>query len=85
MPVILLNIRLTPTDEKRLKLLAMLTLLEPLKRHEDVKSPRTKKTGAWLLELESFCRWRDCNAIEENGRVFCCYGIPGAGKTVIWY
>ena len=61
----------------------MLTPLEPLKRHEDVKLPRTKGTGTWLLRLESFGEWRDSNAID--GHVFCCYGIPGAGKTVIWY
>ena len=61
----------------------MLTPLEPLKRHEDIKLPRTKTAGTWLLQLEPFCEWRDSNTVEEN--VFCCYGIPGAGKTVIWY
>ena len=29
--------------------------------------------------------WRNRNTIEENGHVFCCYGKPGAGKTVIRY
>ena len=67
------------------ELLAMLTPLEPLKRHQDVKIPRTENAGTWLLRLESFCGWRDRDTIEENGHVFCCYGIPGAGKTVIWY
>ena len=64
----------------------MLSPLEPLKRHEDVKLPRTKNAGSWLLQLESFRKWRDSNSVkEENSRVFCCYGIPGAGKTVIKY
>ena len=62
----------------------MLTDLEPLKRHQDVKKPRTENAGIWLLELESFGKWRD-SITEENGHVFCCYGIPGAGKTVLWY
>ena len=66
------------------ELLRMLTPLDPLKRHQDVKLPRAETTGTWLLRLESFCEWRDSNTVEENGRVFCCYGIPGAGKTVIW-
>ena len=68
-----------------IKLLEILGPLEPLKRHQDVKLPRTKNTGTWLFRLEPFSEWRDSNTIEENGRVFCCYGIPGAGKTVIWY
>ena len=65
----------------------MLTQLEPLKRHQDVKLPRSKGTGLWLLNLESFIEWQNSNSntIEKNGYVFCCYGIPGAGKTVIRY
>ena len=63
----------------------MLTQLEPLKRHQDVKSPRSEGAGLWLLNLESFIEWKNTNIIEESSRVFCCYGIPGAGKTVIRY
>ena len=63
----------------------MLSPLEPLKSHEDIKFARAKYTGFWLLQLESFCKWQDSNITEDNNRVFCCYGIPGAGKTVIWY
>ena len=63
----------------------MLTQLEPLKRHQDVRLPRSKGTGLWLLKLEPFMEWRNSDTIEENGHVFCCYGIPGAGKTVIRY
>ena len=81
LPELYIGIRLTFADE----LLEMLTPLEPLKRHEDVRIPRTENSGTWLLRLESFCQWRDGDTVEENGCVFCCYGIPGAGKTVIWY
>ena len=74
-----------------LELLKMLTQLEPLKRHQDVKLPRSQGTGLWLLNLESFIEWQNTNTNtitntgEESGHVFCCYGIPGAGKTVIRY
>ena len=78
-------IRLTFADDKLFKLLEMLTPLEPLKRHEDVKLPRTRNTGTWLLRLESYCGWRGSDILKEKSHVFCCYGIPGAGKTVIWY
>ena len=80
------SIRLTSADDRILELLMMLSPLEPLKRHEDVKLPRTENTGIWLLQLASFSKWQDGNTkIQDNKRVFCCYGIPGAGKTVIWY
>lgn len=62
----------------------MLSPLDPLKRHQDVKLPRSENAGQWLLGLESFKKWQDaCNTTEENGSVFCGYGIPGAGKTVM--
>ncbi|KAF8432508.1 hypothetical protein BGX38DRAFT_1263247 [Terfezia claveryi] len=81
------EIRNNAQDDKILELLTMLTPLEPLKKHQDVKMPRTKNAGAWLLSSESFCKWRDSNTIpvEDCIRVFCCFGIPGAGKTVIRY
>ena len=79
------SIKLTSADDRISQLLTMLSPLEPLKRHQDVKLPRAKNTGTWLLSLESFCEWRDYNSGEEGGYVFCCYGIPGAGKSVIWY
>lgn len=86
-PPILIRVILTleSADDKILELVKMSTQLEPLKRHQDVKAPRSKNAGAWLLNLESFSKWRDSNTIEEDGQVFCCFGIPGAGKTVIRY
>lgn len=63
----------------------MLTPLEPRKRHQDIRLSRAKNTGTWLLGLESFCEWRDSDSVQENGYIFSCFGIPGAGKTVIWY
>ena len=76
---------MTSADHSIVELLGVLTTLEPLKRHQDVKSPRSENAGAWLLKHESFSKWRDSQTLEEDGHVFCCYGIPGAGKTVIRY
>ena len=83
----IIGLKPTFADDRILELLKMLTQLEPLKRHLDVKLPRSKGTGVWILNLESFIEWRDggSDTIGENGHVFCCYGIPGAGKTVIRY
>ena len=70
------TLKLTSLDDRILELLQMLSLLDPLKRHQDVKLPRSKNAGKWLLELESFQKWQDAsNTIEENGSVFCGYGI----------
>ncbi|RPB18295.1 hypothetical protein L211DRAFT_124964 [Terfezia boudieri ATCC MYA-4762] len=79
------EIRNNTQDDRILELFTLLTPLEPLKRHQDVKMIRTKNAAAWLLSSESFCNWRDSNTIpiEDCIRVFCCFGIPGAGKTVI--
>ena len=67
-----------------LELLKTLSPLEPLKRHQGVRLPRAKNTGTWLLDLESFCEWRDSDSMEKDSYFFCCYGIPGAGKTMMW-
>ncbi|KAF8421801.1 hypothetical protein EV426DRAFT_671737, partial [Tirmania nivea] len=65
------------------QLLQLLSTLEPLKRHVDVRSIRLKNTGTWLLELEYFRTWCDIQSTSINSRILCCYGIPGAGKTLI--
>ena len=60
-----------------------------MKRHDDIKLTRVDNTGMWLLQLESFCNWRNCNTASSLAQQadpwFCCYGMPGAGKTVLRY
>ena len=75
---------LTSIDEQ---LLQLLSPLEPLKRHADVKAMRLENTGTWLLELECFRTWCDIKSTDQDGseRILCCYGMPGAGKTMIRY
>ena len=65
------------------QLLQLLSPLEPLKRHVDVKSKWLENTGTWLLELECFRKWSDIKSIDGSARILCCYSIPGAGKTII--
>ncbi|KAF8421773.1 hypothetical protein EV426DRAFT_188014 [Tirmania nivea] len=65
------------------QLLELLSPLEPLKRHADVQSIRLEDTGTWLLELESFRKWCDIESTNGSERILCCYGMPGAGKTLI--
>ncbi|CCX34027.1 Similar to Ankyrin repeat domain-containing protein 50; acc. no. Q9ULJ7 [Pyronema omphalodes CBS 100304] len=61
-------------------LLQWISPLEPQTRHQDVRSKRLPNTGNWFLDSETFRKWRD-NSEEVN--IFVCYGIPGAGKTII--
>ena len=58
-----------------------LSPLEPMKRHFDVQKSRLDNTGKWLLEEKCFEEWRDGRDMDD--RILCCYGMPGAGKTVM--
>jgi hypothetical protein len=45
-------------------------------------------TGGWFLRIHAFKAWYDQNGFDEEScrnNVFVVYGIPGAGKPVIWY
>jgi len=62
----------------------MLSPLEPQKRHQDVRATRLENTCTWLLEDERYRHWWGIDSTApDNDRVLCCYGIPGAGKTVM--
>jgi len=79
---------LTVLDEKKiLQLLDLLSPLEPQKRHQDVRSTRLKNTGTWLLQHHRFQKWLESDGTGEthSDRILCCYGLPGAGKTVMRY
>jgi len=65
-------------------LLQMLSPLESPKRHQDMQSKRHDGSGKWLLQHEQFCIWRDSTKPTASSvRILPCYGIPGAGKTII--
>ena len=58
--------------------------LEPLKRHSDVRSDRLDNTGNWILQLDQVKTWRDVKIdVDGSAAVLSCYGMPGAGKTVL--
>ncbi|KAK6331278.1 hypothetical protein TWF730_004365 [Orbilia blumenaviensis] len=67
-------------DKQRDEILQWLSPLEPLKRHQDVRSIRVPDTGHWLLDEPNFQDWHSGT---NTNRALCCSGIPGAGKTVI--
>ena len=73
-------------DGQRMKILKWLSPLQPQKRHQDVRSMRLNNTGGWLLNDERFTAWcAGGQGLGTEDRVLCFYGMPGAGKTVIWW
>lgn len=75
------------------KLLELLSPLESPKRHQDMRAKRYPDTGAWLLQHKRFRFWKDCararpslvGTARQGNLAMCCYGMPGAGKTIIWF
>jgi hypothetical protein len=61
--------------------------LEPHKRHQDIKSKRLNGTGRWFLETAEYEKWCNSDDSVDDGisPVLGCYGIPGAGKSVMRY
>ena len=55
-----------------------LTPLNFLARQESIIKDRSKGTGQWFLESETFDRWRSGEDL-----ILWCPGIPGAGKTFL--
>ena len=65
-------------------MLNMCSSLEPLKRHSDMRSSRLDNTGNWILQLDQVKTWRDVKIdVDGSAAVLSCYGMPGAGKTVL--
>ncbi|RPB19268.1 hypothetical protein L211DRAFT_794727 [Terfezia boudieri ATCC MYA-4762] len=73
------------TEEWVCELLEMLSPLDPPKRHRDLQTKRYKGSVLGLLEHERFRMWQDSSMRTENtsNRILQCYGIPGAGKTIV--
>ncbi|KAI5783940.1 ankyrin repeat-containing domain protein [Peziza echinospora] len=65
-------------------LLKPLSPLEALKRHHDICATRLGSSGTWLTESQKFLSWRNREPTPDTvDRILCCYGNPGAGKTVM--
>ena len=65
-------------SQKIKAIIEWLTPLNFLARQESILKDRSKGTGAWFLESETFDRWRSGDDL-----VMWCPGIPGAGKTFL--
>lgn len=50
------------------------------KKHESVRALRCKGTCDWFLRSDRVRSWFEDTATSEP---FCCFGIPGSGKTIL--
>ena len=68
----------------RSEILAWLSPVEPLTRHQDIRVRRVDKLGSWLLRTDEYRNWFDGNRKgKPDNAVLFCYGGPGVGKTHI--
>ncbi|KAJ7266774.1 ankyrin repeat domain-containing protein [Mycena rebaudengoi] len=65
-------------EQERKKIIEWISLLNFFQRHDDISCARQEGTGLWLLEEDKFKDW-----VSGAGAIFWCYGMPGAGKTVL--
>ncbi|KAJ7278151.1 hypothetical protein C8J57DRAFT_1465375 [Mycena rebaudengoi] len=66
------------TAEERKLIIEWISLLNFFQRHDDISCAREEGTGLWLLEEAKFKDW-----VSGTGAILWCYGMPGAGKTVL--
>lgn len=64
---------------RRLELLALLSKHQYKNKHDKLRRLRHQGTGSWLLKTSPFKMWLD----EPKSDCFCCFGIPGCGKTIL--
>lgn len=66
---------------EREQVLEWLSNFKHEQKHHDIRMPRMKGTGEWLLNEVAFRTWRDNSKSRDN--VLWCHGIQGSGKSVL--
>lgn len=75
----MIEVRKAQELERRCKILTLLSPIDYQAKHERVQRLRHPGTGIWFTENPKFRTWLD----EDKSDSFCCFGIPGSGKTVL--
>ncbi|KAJ7266788.1 hypothetical protein C8J57DRAFT_1068691, partial [Mycena rebaudengoi] len=63
---------------ERTKIIDWMSLLNFFLRHDNISRAQQAGTGVWLLKDTRFKNWTS-----RNGSTLWCYGMPGAGKTIL--
>src|SRR5947209_7403858 len=70
--------------DKKSKILAWLSPLEPRIRHQDIQTRRVAEVGEWLLQTQEYRNWFEgARGGESDNSALFCHGGPGVGKTYI--
>jgi hypothetical protein len=65
-------------DQERLAILDWLSPIGSVSQQNDFASRRQSGTGRWLLDSSKFMAW-----VSGEGQALLCWGLPGAGKTIL--
>lgn len=66
---------------EREQVLEWLSTFKHEEKHHDIRMPRMKGTGEWLLNEGAFRTWRDNSKSRDS--ILWCHGIQGSGKSVL--
>ncbi|KAI5815433.1 hypothetical protein BZA77DRAFT_344906 [Pyronema omphalodes] len=78
------NMKTMLEDDEVDKLLQWISPLEPQKTHHSIKSKRLENCGTWFLKTSEYQAWCDGESSDAGfNPILACYGIPGAGKTIM--
>lgn len=75
----------TIIEDERSQILSWLSPLESRSRHDDVAGARAEGVGDWVLNTAKFQAWRRDTDGQPSDVVLFCRGVPGAGKTFVWW
>ncbi|KJK63626.1 Ankyrin repeats 3 copy [Aspergillus parasiticus SU-1] len=67
-------------DQEQKDLFRWLSPLSPSARHSENQRVRVEGTSVWILEDPRFLDW---SSEGPSSQALCCFGDPGAGKTII--
>ncbi|QRD81692.1 ankyrin repeat protein [Aspergillus flavus] len=67
-------------DQEQKDLFRWLSPLSPSARHSENQRVRVEGTSVWILEDPRFLDW---SGEGPSSQALCCFGNPGAGKTII--
>ncbi|KAK6073153.1 hypothetical protein SCUP515_07016 [Seiridium cupressi] len=65
-------------QQQRKEILDWLTPIGSAPQQSDVICRRQEGTGQWLIDSPEYAKWQT-----TKGEILFCYGIPGAGKTIL--
>nr|GAT44878.1 ankyrin 2,3/unc44 [Mycena chlorophos] len=68
----------TDRDGEREKILKWIAPINFFATHDALSISRQENTGGWFLDHPTFKEWEN-----SSGKILWCYGIPGAGKTML--